>query len=126
MNEVEKEKPRIFIRKELKKEIDKIVHTYFLNAHSDSEFPYAVSDIKESNDEVHIPYYLEIEIQDATDDTTQIETICDELKSLLDRKKEMKENYAYVIFFDSCSTKIDEEKFIKVRVLTFEIKMYEY
>ncbi len=123
---IEKEKPRIFIRKELKKEIDKVVHNYFLNAHPDSEYPYSVSDIKENNDEVHIPYYLEIEIQDATNDTTQIETICDSLKKLLDRKREVKDNYAYVIFFDSCGTKIDEEKFIKVRVLTFEIKMYEY
>lgn len=125
MNE-EKQKPRIFIREELKKEIDKVVHTYFLNAHSDSQYPYAISDIKESNDEVHIPYYLEIEIQDATNDTTKIETICDDLKKLLDRKRKVDNNYAYVIFFDNCSTKIDEEKFIKVRVLTFEIKMYEY
>lgn len=122
----EKEKPRIFIRKELKKEIDTVVHNYFLNAHPDSEYPYSVSDIKENNDEVHIPYYLEIEIQDAANDTTKIETICDSLKELLDRKRAVTDNYAYVIFFDSCSTKIDEEKFIKVRVLTFEIKMYEY
>lgn len=121
-----KEKPRIFIRKKLKGQIDSVVHTYFLNAHSDSIFPYAVSDIREGNDEVHIPYYLEIEIQDETDDTTKIETICDDLKNLLDRKKEVTDDYAYVIFFDSCSTKIDEEKFIKIRVLTFEIKMYEY
>lgn len=120
------EKPRIFIRKELKKEIDKVVHNYFLNAHPDSQYPYSVSDIRESNDEVHIPYYLEIEIQDAANDTTEIETICDALKELLNRKMAVTENYAYVIFFDSCSTKIDEEKFIKVRVLTFEIKMYEY
>lgn len=123
---MEKKKPRIFIREELKKEIDKVVHNYFLNAHSDSKYPYSVSDIKESNDEVHIPYYLEIEIQDADNDTTQIEKICDSLKELLDRKRTVTDNYAYVIFFDSCSTKIDEEKFIKVRVLTFEIKMYEY
>ena len=121
-----KEKPRIFIRKEIKETIDPIVHNYFLNAHSDSEFPYSVSDIKEGNDEVHIPYYLEIEIIDANNDTTEIEQICDDLKSLLDRKREVKDNYAYVIFFEGCSTKIDEERFIKVRVLTFEIKMYEY
>ena len=120
------DKPRIFIRKELKKSIETIVTAYFLNAHPDSKFPYSVSDIKESNDEVHIPYYLEIEIQDETNDTSQIEKICDELKNLLDRKREMYENYAYIIFFDSCSTKIDEERFIKVRVVTFEIKMYEY
>lgn len=120
------EKPRIFIRKELKKIIDPIVKSYFLNAHPDAEFPYSVSDIKEGNDEVHIPYYLEIEIQDETNDTTEIETICDDLKELLDRKSEMHDNFAYVIYFNSCNTKIDEEKFIKVRVLTFEIKMYEY
>lgn len=119
-------KPRIFIRKEIKKEIDPLVHLYFLNAHPNSKFPYAVSDIKEGNDEVHIPYYLEIEIQDESNDTTEIENICDDLKELLDRKKEVKDNYAYVIFFDSCNTKIDEEKFIKVKVLTFEIKMYQY
>ena len=41
------DKPRIFIRKEIKKEIDPLVHLYFLNAHPDSQFPYAVSDIKE-------------------------------------------------------------------------------
>ncbi len=122
----EKEKPRIFIRKELKKEIDTVVHNYFLNAHSDSEYPYSVSDIKENDDEVHISYYLEIEIQDAANDTTKIETICDSLKELLDRKRAVTDSYAYVIFFDSCNTKTDEEKFIKVRVLTFEIKMYEY
>lgn len=121
-----KKKARIFIREALKKEIDKVVNTYFLNAHNDTKYPYAVSDIKESNDEVHIPYYLEIELQDATNDTTKIEEICDDLKSLLDKKREMTEHYAYVIFFDSCNTKIDEEKFIKIRVLTFEIKMYEY
>ncbi|MCI8396833.1 MAG: hypothetical protein HFJ52_04075 [Clostridia bacterium] len=122
----EKKKARIFIREALKKEIDKVVNTYFLNAHNDTEYPYAVSDIKESNDEVHIPYFLEIELQDATNNTTKIEEICDDLKSLLDRKRETTEHYAYVIFFDSCNTKIDEEKFIKIRVLTFEIKMYEY
>ncbi len=122
----EKQTPRIFIREELKKEIDKVVHTYFLNAHPDSKYPYAVSDIKEGNDEVHLPYYLEIEIQDATNDTTKVETICDSLKKSLDRKRKITENYAYVIFFDSCNTKIDEEKFIKTRLLTFEIKMYEY
>ncbi len=121
-----KDKPRIFIRKEIKETIDPIVHNYFLNAHPDSEFPYSVSDLKEGNDEVYIPYYLEIEIMDADNDTTEIEQICDGLKSLLDRKREVKDNYAYVIFFEGCSTKIDEERFIKVRVLTFEIKMYEY
>ena len=121
-----KESPRIYIRKEIKKQIDPIVHNYFLNAHPDSEFPYSVSDIKEGNDEVHIPYYLEIEIQDETNDTTKIEEICDNLKELLDRKKEISNNYAYIIFFDGCGTKIDEEKFIKVRVLTFEIKIYEF
>lgn len=120
------DKPRIFIRKEIKKEIDPLIHLYFLNAHSDSKFPYAVSDIKESNDEVHIPYYLEIEIQDESNDTTEIENICDGLKNLLDRKRKIKDNYAYVIFFDSCNTKIDEEKFIKIKILTFEIKMYEF
>ena len=120
------EQPRIFIRKEIKKQIDPVIHNYFLNAHEDSEFPYSVSDIKEGNDEVHIPYYLEIEIVDEDSDTTEIEKICDDLKKLLDRKMEMKEGYAYVIFFNSCDTKIDEERFIKIRVLTFEIKMYEY
>ena len=40
-------------------------------------------------------------------------------------KRKIKDNYAYVIFFDSCNTKIDEEKFIKIKILTFEIKMYE-
>ncbi len=122
----EKQKPRIFIREEIKKEIDKVVHNYFINAHPDSEYPYSVSDIKEGNDEVHIPYFLEVEIQDATNDTTEIEIICDSLKELLDRKRKVTDNYAYVIFFDACNTKIDEEKFIKVRVLTFEIKMYQY
>lgn len=120
------DKPRIFIRKEIKKQIDPIVTNYFLNAHPDSQFPYAVSDIREGNDEVNIPYYLEIQLEDENDDTTQIETICDDLKKLLDRKKEITDNYAYIIFFDNCNTRIDEEKFIKVRVLTFEIKMYEY
>lgn len=121
-----KENPRIFIRKEIKKEIEKIVKSYFLNAHSDSEYPYTVSDIKESNDEVHIPYYLEIEIIDAENDTTTIENICDDLKNLLDRKQKISNNYAYVIFFNGCTSKIDEEKFIKIRVSTFEICMYEF
>lgn len=119
-------KPRIEIRKKIKEQIDPIVHNYFLNAHPNLKFPYSVSDIKEGNDEVHLPYYLEIEIIDEASDTTKIETICDELKEKLDRKREVTENFAYVIYFDSCNTKIDEEKFIKVRVITFEIKMYVY
>lgn len=119
-------KPRIFIREQLKKEIDPIVENYFLNAFNKAEFPYAVLDIKEIDNEVLTQYLLEIEIWDKKEDTSNLETICDELKQILNKKKAIKENYAYVIWFNSCITDKEEDKTIKKRILSFEIHLFDF
>lgn len=117
---------RIYIREKLKQDIQKVVDNYFLTAHNKAKYPYAVLDLKETNDQVYIPYYLEIEIWDKGDDTSKLELICDDLKKLLDKKRCVDENYAYVIFFESCVTNIDDDKTIKRRVSTFEVHLYKY
>lgn len=124
MSEVKK--PRIFTREEIKQQVDTIVKNYFLTSHNKAQYPYAVIDIKEFDDEVFIPYMLEIEVWDKGDDTTAIEIICDDLKKLLDKKREIKDNYAYVIFFSNCLTNIDDDKSIKRRTITFEIHLYNF
>lgn len=121
-----KKTTRLFMREEIKKTVDNIVHSYFLTSYHKAEFPYAVVDIKEIDDEIFIPYILEVEIWDKGDDTTKIETICDEIKELLDRKREIKNNYAYVIYFSNCLTNIDDDKAIKRRILSFEIHLYKF
>ena len=70
MNEVKR--PRLFMREEIKEQVDNIVHNYFLTSYHKAKYPYAVIDIKELDDEVYIPYALEIEIWDQGDDTTEI------------------------------------------------------
>lgn len=118
--------PRIYIREKLKQDVQVVVDNYFLTAHNKAKYPYAVLDLKETSDQVYIPYYLEIEVWDKGDDTSRLELICDDLKKLLDKKKSIEENYAYVIFFQGCATNIDEDRTIKRRVVTFEIHLYKY
>lgn len=117
---------RLYIRKKLKTEISKVVDNYFLTAHNKAKYPYAVLDIKETDDQNYIPYYLEIEVWDKGDNTTTLETICDDLKSLLDRKRVVEDNYAYIIWFSGCITNIDDDKTIKRRVSTFDIHLYKF
>ncbi len=124
MSEVKR--PRLFMREEIKEQVDNVVHNYFLTSYNKAKYPYAVIDIKELDDEVYIPYALEIEIWDQGDDTTEIEIICDDLKLLLNKKREVKTNYAYVIFFSNCLTVLDDDKTIKRRLLTFEIHLYKF
>lgn len=119
-------KPRIFMRKQLKKEIKPIVSNYFLNSHNKAEYPYAVLDIKEVDNEVFTQYLLEIEVWDKKEDTTELETICDDLKILLDGKNVIQDNYAYVIWFSSCLTDKEEDRTIKKRVLSFEIHLFGF
>lgn len=117
---------RLYIRKKLKAEISKVVDNYFMTAHNKAKYPYAVLDIKETDNQNYIPYYLEIEIWDKGDDTTNLETTCDDLKSLLDRKRVVEDNYAYIIWFSGCITNIDDDKTIKRRVSTFDIHLYKF
>lgn len=117
---------RLYIRKKLKAEISQVVDNYFLTAHNKAKYPYAVLDIKETDDQNYIPYYLEIEVWDKGDNTTTLETICDDLKSLLDRKRVVEDNYAYIIWFSGCITNIDDDKTIKRRVSTFDIHLYKF
>ena len=119
-------KPRIFMREQLKKEIDPIVQNFFYNTFNKAKYPYAVLDIKELDNEALTQYLLEIEIWDKSEDTTQLETICDDLKSYLDKKKVVKDNYAYVIWFSSCLTDKEDDRTIKKRVLSFEIHLFNY
>lgn len=117
---------RLYIRKKLKTEISQVVDNYFLTAHNKAKYPYAVLDIKETDDQNYIPYYLEIEVWDKGDNTTTLETICDDLKSLLDRKRVVEDNYAYIIWFSGCITNIDDDKTIKRRVSIFDIHLYKF
>lgn len=119
-------KPRIFMRQQLKKEITPIVSNYFLNSYNKAKYPYAVLDIKEIDDEVLTRYSLDIEVWDKKEDTTELETICDDLKQLLNLKRVIEENYAYVIWFNSCLTDKEEDKTIKKRVLSFEIHLFDF
>lgn len=117
---------RLYIRKKLKTEISQVVDNYFLTAHNKAKYPYAVLDIKETDDQNYIPYHLEIEVWDKGDNTTTLETICDDLKSLLDRKRVVEDNYAYIIWFSGCITNIDDDKTIKRRVSIFDIHLYKF
>lgn len=119
-------KPRIFMRQQLKKEVTPIVSNYFLNSYNKAKYPYAVLDIKEVDNEVLTQYLLEIEVWDKKEDTTELETICDDLKSLLNGKNVMQDNYAYVIWFSSCLTDKEEDRTIKKRVLSFEIHLFNF
>lgn len=117
---------RLYIREKLKKDIDAVVENYFLTSYAKAKYPYAVLDIKEIDDQIYIPYILEIEIWDKGDDTSNIEKICDDLKELLNNKTCIEDNYAYIIWFASCITNVDEDKLIKRRISTFEIHMYKF
>lgn len=122
----ENKKSRIFMREQLYKEINPIIESYFLTTYNKAKNPYAVLDIKEIDNEVLTQYLLEIEVYDKREDTTQLETICDDLKELLNKKRVIKENYAYAIWFNSCLTDNEEDKTIKKRVLSFEIHLFNF
>lgn len=124
MNKIKKS--RIFMREQLRSEINPIIESYFLTTYNKAKYPYAVLDIKELDNEVLTQYLLEIEIWDKREDTTDLETICDELKEILHLKRVIKENYAYVIWFNSCLTDKDEDKTIKKRILSFEIHLFNF
>lgn len=124
MSEVKK--PRIFMREQIFKEIKPIIDGYFLTTYNKAKYPYAILDIKELDNEVSTQYLLEIEIWDKREDTTELETICDQLKEILYLKRVIQENYAYVIWFNSCLTDKDEDKTIKKRVLSFEIHLFDF
>lgn len=119
-------KPRIFMREELHEEIKKIVDNYFYITYNKAQYPYAVVDIKEIGNEVLTQYSLDVSVYDKKEDTTTLETVCDDLKNLLDRKKVIKDNYAYAIWFNSCLTDKEEDRTIKKRILSFEIHLFNY
>lgn len=118
--------PRNFIREELYKEIKSVVSNYFFTSFNKAQFPYAVVDIKELGNEVLTQYSLDISVYDKKEDTTEIETICDDLKKLLHQKRAVKENYAYVIWFSNCLTDKEEDRTIKKRILSFEIHLFNF
>lgn len=119
-------RPRIYLREKLKNDIQEIVDNYFLTSYNKAKYPYAVLDLKEIDDQNYIPYYLEIEVWDKGDNTSRLEEICDDLKKVLNKKRCVEDNYAYVIWFSGCVTNIDEDKSIKRRVSTFEIHLYKF
>jgi hypothetical protein len=124
MSEIKK--PRIFIREQLHEEIKSIVDNYFFTTYNKAKYPYAVTDIKEIGNEVLTQYSLDVSVYDKKEDTTELETVCDKLKEILDTKKGIKENYAYAIWFNTCLTDKEEDKTIKKRILSFEIHLFYF
>lgn len=124
--EVDKETTRIKLRKHIKELLDNVVPNCFMTADDTMDFPYTVLDVKESNDEIYIPFYLEAETWDSGDDTTQIENICDAIKKKIDGYQAFLDSFAIKIYFSGCNTNYDEDKTIKRRIQTFEIHMYEF
>jgi hypothetical protein len=124
--EVDKETTRIKLRKHIKELLDNVVPNCFMTADDTMDFPYTVLDVKESNDEIYIPFYLEAETWDSGDDTTQIENICDAIKEKIDGYQAFLDSFAIKIYFSGCNTNYDEDKTIKRRIQTFEIHMYEF
>ena len=124
--EVDKETTRIKLRKHIKELLDNVVPNCFMTADDTMDFPYTVLDVKESNDEIYIPFYLEAETWDSGDDTTQIENICDAIKEKIDGYQAFLDSFAIKIYFSGCNTNYDEDKSIKRRIQTFEIHMYEF
>lgn len=124
--EVDKETTRIKLRKHIKELLEEIVPNCFMTADDTMDFPYTVLDVKESNDEIYIPFYLEAETWDSGDDTTQIENICDAIKEKIDGYQAFLDSFAIKIYFSGCNTNYDEDKTIKRRIQTFEIHMYEF
>ena len=121
-----KETTRIKLRKHIKKILDTVITNCFMTADNSMQFPYTVLDVKENNDEIYVPFYLEAETWDSGDDTTQIENICDLIKEKLDGYSTFLEDFAITIYFSGCNTNYDEDKTIKRRMQTFEIHMYEF
>lgn len=124
--EVDKETTRIKLRKHIKELLDNVVPNCFMTADDTMDLPYTVLDVKESNDEIYIPFYLEAETWDSGDDTTQIENICDAIKEKIDGYQAFLDSFAIKIYFSGCNTNYDEDKTIKRRIQTFEIHMYEF
>lgn len=122
----EEKTTRIKLREHIKKILDKVIQNCFMTADDTMEFPYTVLDVKESNDEVFYPFYLEAETWDSGDDTTRIEQTCDLIKDKLDEYQAILEDFAIKIYFSGCVTNYDEDKTIKRRMQTFEIHMYEF
>ena len=123
---MDKVNTRIKLRKYIKELLNGIVESCFMTADDTMEFPYTVLDIKESNDEIYCPFYLEAETWDYGDDTTQIENICDSIKEKLDEYQAILEDFAIKIYFSGCNTNYDDDKKIKRRMQTFEIHIYEF
>lgn len=123
---MDKETTRIKLRKHIKELLDNVVPNCFMTADDTMDFPYTVLDVKESNDEIYIPFYLEAETWDSGDDTTQIENICDAIKEKIDGYQDFLDSFAIKIYFSGCNTNYDEDKTIKRRIQTFEIHMYEF
>lgn len=123
---MDKETTRIKLRKHIKELLDNVVPNCFMTADDTMNFPYTVLDVKESNDEIYIPFYLEAETWDSGDDTTQIENTCDAIKEKIDGYQAFLDSFAIKIYFSGCNTNYDEDKTIKRRIQTFEIHMYEF
>ena len=124
--EVDKETTRIKLRKHIKELLDNVVPNCFMTADDTMDFPYTVLDVKESNDEIYIPFYLEAETWDSGDDTTQIENICDAIKEKIDGYQAFLDSFAIKIYFSGCNTNYDEDKTIKRIIQSFERHMYEF
>ena len=105
-----KEQTRIKLRKYIKEILDKNkIQNCFMTSDDTMDYPYTVLDVKESNDEIYSPFYLEAETWDFGDNTTQIEKICDSIKELLDEHQEILEEFAIKIYFSGCNTNYDEK-----------------
>lgn len=119
------ESATIFLRKHLKEKIDTIISNCFLNSSIDMGYPYAVLDLKETDDEIFSQYYLTVELWDKTEDTEPIEEKGEEIKQLLKEYTYNNDNFAIVSYFIDKIPIIDEEKTIKRRGLKFDIRVYE-
>ena len=118
---------RIKLREHLKTLIEENeIQNCFMTADETMEYPYTVLDIKEGNNEIYTPFYLEAETWNSGDNTAEIEKICDKLKSVLDNYRYVSDEFTLLIYFNDCVTNYDEDKDIKRRLQNFEIKMYIY
>lgn len=116
---------------ELRKAINtalKTVHPriYYQDAPDDAVFPYLVYDLPNSVDDGYLEQFvLDVDGWDNSTDTTNLETIMDNVNKSLDGMTRTADSLSMSFYLDNRLTLLDDDSRIRRRKYTYQVRTYQ-